>query len=319
MKKKVLSVLLVAAMSLTMLVGCGSKTDTATNEGGDAGGSKDEIVIGVLMKDNSDTFVKKIADAIEAKGKEEGVTILMNDAEGDVNQQIEQCENLIIKQVDAIILNAQDMDGSSPCITKANEAGIPIINCNTDTTNTDYTAFVGCEDKESGLIQANFVLENLAEGSNVCMIQGPMGQAAQVGRLAGYDEANLFETYNLLTEQTANWKREEALALAEDWLVTYGDKLNAIICQNDDMALGALAACKAANRSDVMIVGIDAIEDALVAVEKGEIACTVYQDAAGQGGTAVTTAVAIAKGEDVEKDTRIPFKLITKDNVAEYK
>lgn len=277
-----------------------------------------DYTIGVIMKDNSDTFVKRIADAIEARGKELGVKLLMNDAEGDVNKQIEITENLITQQVDAIILNAQDMDGSSPCITKANEAKIPIVNCNCDTVNKDYQSFVGCEDKESGLIEANYVLENLPEGSKICVIQGPMGQAGQVGRWAGYEEAGLFDKYELLAEQTANWKREEALALAEDWITTYGDELKGIICENDDMALGALSACKAAGRTDIMITGVDAISDALTAVKNGEMACTVFQDAEGQGSTAVDTALALAKGEKVEYDIRIPFQLVTKDNVDEF-
>ncbi len=319
MKKSILVALLAAIMSIVMLAGCSGNPDgdkAGANAG--AGGSK-QYTIGVLMKDNSDTFVKKISDAIEAKGKELGVKLIMNDAEGDVNKQIEQCENLITQQVDAIILNAQDMDGSSPCIKKAVEAGIPIINCNCDTVNKDYQSFVGCEDKDSGIIEANFVLENLPEGSNICIIQGPMGQAGQVGRWAGYEEAGLLKKYNVLAEQTANWKREEALSLAEDWITTYGDKLNAIVCQNDDMALGALAACEAAGRKDIMVTGVDAIEDALKAVEDGRMACTVFQDAAGQGETAVETALKLAKGEKVEYDIRIPFQLVTKENVADFK
>ena len=355
MKKKMISGLLAVAMVASVLAGCGqgsSKTteaakttdaaettepanaetsagtkaadagteavEKATQAAAAASADNGDFTIGVIMKDNSDTFVKRIADAIEARGKELGVKLLMNDAEGDVNKQIEITENLITQQVDAIILNAQDMDGSSPCITKANEANIPIVNCNCDTVNKDYQSFVGCEDKESGLIEANYVLENLPEGSKICVIQGPMGQAGQVGRWAGYEEAGLFDKYELLAEQTANWKREEALALAEDWITTYGDELKGIICENDDMALGALSACKAAGRTDIMITGVDAISDALTAVKNGEMACTVFQDAEGQGATAVDTALALAKGEKVEYDIRIPFQLVTKDNVDEF-
>lgn len=354
MKKRLISSLLTAAMVVVMAAGCGGgqSTDTAAatdkaadtqaateaataeavaetpeeagaavaDQAAEAAGGKEngDITIAAIMKDNSDTFVKRIADAIEARADELGITLLMNDAQGDVNKQIEYTENMITQGVDAIILNAQDMDGSSPCITKAVEAGIPIINCNCDTTNKDYQAFVGCEDQESGEIEAQYVLDNLEPGSKICVIQGPMGQAGQVGRWAGYEAKGLFDTYELLAEQTANWKREEALSLAEDWIVTYGDELKAIVCENDDMALGALAACKAVGRDDIMITGVDAISDALTAVKNGEMACTVFQDAEGQGSTAVDTAVALAKGEEVEYDIRIPFQLVTQENVDEF-
>lgn len=339
MKKRVISMLLVTAMTAAMLAGCGAKeeapaAETSSTEEAPAEEAatteeaasaedvpkeeKETYVIAAIMKDNSDTFVKRIADAIEARADEIGVELIMNDSEGDVNKQIEFTENMITQGVDAIILNAQDMDGSSPCIKAAVEAGIPIINCNCDTTNKDYQAFVGCEDKESGLLEANYVLENLEEGSSICIIQGPMGQAGQVGRLAGYEEAGLLDKYTVLAEQTANWKREEALALAEDWIITYGEELKGIICQNDDMALGALAACKAAGRDDIMITGVDAISDALTAVKNGELDCTVFQDAEGQGATAVDTALKLAKGEEVEWDIRIPFQLVTQENVDDF-
>jgi ABC-type sugar transport system, periplasmic component len=323
MKKKVLSMILVLALGSTMLAACGQKEEAATQESTTSSESADSnegtFTIGAVMKDNSDTFVKNIADAMIARADEVGVELIMMDAAGDVNKQIELTENLITQGVDAIILNAMDMDGSVPCITKAKEAGIPIIVCNTDVNSDEYDAFVGADDVESGEIQSGYVLENLEEGAGVAIIQGPMGQAAQVGRMQGYENAGILTTYNVLAEQTANWKREEALALAEDWITTYGDELQAIICQNDDMAMGALAAVKATGRTDIMVVGIDAIEDALVAVENGELACTVFQDAAGQGSVGLDTALALAKGETVEQDIRIPFILVTRDNVAEFK
>ena len=324
MKKKVLSMILVLVLSVSMLAACGQKDDAATEgetttSSESTESSEKTYTIGAVMKDNSDTFVKNIADAMVARADELGVELIMMDAVGDVNKQIELTENLITQGVDAIILNAMDMDGSVPCITKAKEAGIPIVVCNTDVNSDEYDAFVGADDVESGEIQSGYVLENLEEGASVCIIQGPMGQAAQVGRMAGYEKAGILTTYNVLAEQTANWKREEALALSEDWITTYGDELKAIICQNDDMAMGALAAVKATGRTDIMVVGIDAIEDALVAVESGELACTVFQDSAGQGSVGVETALALAKGETVEPDIRIPFILVTQDNVAEFK
>lgn len=312
MKKRFLGVLLVGAMVMsTVLTGCGNKKESKS-------GGEDKITIGFSSKTNSDTFVKAIADAAEDAAKEQGVDLIMADAEGDVNKQINDCETLIAQQVDALIVIPQDVEGSAPVVSMANEADIPIIICNGDIADKNYTAFVGCTDQESGEILGTWFNDNVEHGSQICIIEGPMGQSGQVGRYAGFEEVGMLDNFEVLSCQTANWKRDEAMALAEDWLTTYGDKLKAIVCENDDMAMGALSACKAAGRTDVVIGGVDGLEDAIQAVKDGELGASVLQDSAGQGEGAVEVALQIINGEDYQKDTRIPFHAITSDNVDAY-
>lgn len=339
MKKKVLGVLLCAAMVGSMLAGCGSSsapaesapaesapaeteaTETAApaEESGDSAAADNaDITIGFSSKTNSDTFVKNIADAAEARAKELGVKLIMMDAEGDVNKQISDCETMIAQGVDALIVIPQDVEGSAPVVGMANDAGIPIVIDNGDIADTNYTAFVGCTDQESGELLGTWFMENVEKGSKVCIIEGPMGQSGQVGRMAGFEAVGMLEHFEVLSTQTANWKRDEAMSLTEDWLTTYGDDLKAIICENDDMGLGALAACKAAGRTDVVIGGVDGLEDAVEAVKNGEYGVSVLQDSAGQGIGGVDVAVQIVKGEDYEKDTRIPFRPITAENVDAF-
>lgn len=339
MKKKVLGVLLCAAMVGSMLAGCGSKapaetaapaesapaeteaTETAApaEESGDSAAVDNaDITIGFSSKTNSDTFVKNIADAAEARAKELGVKLIMMDAEGDVNKQISDCETMIAQGVDALIVIPQDVEGSAPVVGMANDAGIPIVVDNGDIADTNYTAFVGCTDQESGELLGTWFMENVEKGSKVCIIEGPMGQSGQVGRMAGFEAVGMLEHFEVLSTQTANWKRDEAMSLTEDWLTTYGDDLKAIICENDDMGLGALAACKAAGRTDVVIGGVDGLEDAVEAVKNGEYGVSVLQDSAGQGKGGVDVAVQIVKGEAYEKDTRIPFRPITAENVDAF-
>ena len=123
----------------------------------------------------------------------------------------------------------------------------------------------------------------------------------------------------IVAEQTANWDRAEAMTLMENWL-QMGDQIDGVVAQNDEMAIGALKAIQAAGMEDsIKVVGIDAIADALALVESEEMIGTVYQDAVGQGAGAVEAAVKAVKGEAVEKETLIPYVLITKENVAEWK
>ncbi len=276
-----------------------------------------------LMKQNADTFVQKISDAMIARAAELGteVELLMQDAEGDINKQLEQAEAMKTMGVDAVILNAVDVEGSAPIVDMFIDAGIPVIECNTLTNNADKaTCYVGSDDVDAGKIQADFLKTVLPEDAKVCYMMGPIGVSPQIYRKQGIEE-NLFNgsKIEVLQEQTANWKRAEALALAENWLTTYQD-LDAIICQNDDMAMGALEAVEAAGRKEqVIVIGIDAIADALQAVKDGRLDCTVFQDAAGQGATSVDVALECAKAKTVKTDdVMIPFVLVTKDNVDQF-
>lgn len=277
-----------------------------------------QYTIGFSSKDNSDMFVKNIVDAAQARADELGVKLLIADARGEVNQQISDVENFITQQVDAIIAIPQDVEGSAPIVQMAHDAGIPIVIDNGDIADTSYTAFVGCTDQESGEILGQWFVDNLEEGSKICIIEGPMGQSGQVGRYAGLGAVGALDKFEVLACQTANWKRDEAMALAEDWLTTYGDDLKAIICENDDMALGALSACKAAGRTDVLIGGVDGLDEAVDAVKAGEMVISVLQDSYGQGTEGVETALKIAKGEEYQQDLRIPFLPITAENVDAY-
>ena len=336
MKKTTIALLLAAAMTLA---GCGGKAEAPASTGGDdAGteapaetggddaeapaqsGAKDnaDITIGFSSKDNSDTFVAAIADAAQARADELGVKLVMYDAGGDVNKQISDVETMIAQKVDAVIVIPQSVEGSAPVVGKCNDAGIPIIIDNGDIADTNFTAFVGCTDQESGEILGQWFVDNVEKGSKVCIIEGPMGQSGQVGRYAGFEAVGMLEHFEVLSTQTANWKRDEAMALVEDWITQYGEDLKAIICENDDMGLGALSACKAAGRSDIVVGGVDGLDDAVAAVKAGEYGISVLQDSQGQGAVGVDVALQIIKGEEYEKDTRIPFRAITAENVDAY-
>lgn len=331
--KRISGMLLTLVMIAAMATGCGGGGATASSSAptseaapstassaapSEAAPADKQITIGFSSKTNSDTFVKSIADAAQAEADASGAKLLMADAAGDVNKQISDVENMIAQQVDVIIVIPQDIEGSAPVVSMAKEANIPIVICNGDVSDKTYTAFVGCTDQESGEILGTWFNENLEKGSKVCIIEGPMGQSGQVGRYAGFKAVGTLDNFEVLSTQTANWKRDEALALTEDWLTTYGNDLKGIICENDDMALGALSAAKAAGRTDIVIGGVDGLDDAVAAVKAGEIGVSVLQDSAGQGAGSVKVAMQIAKGESFEQDTRIPFKAITKDNVDAY-
>ena len=164
------------------------------------------------------------------------------------------------------------------------------------------------------------IAEQLGGKGNVLMMHGHPGQTAEVKRTEGaMDILAQNPDMTLLDEQTADWDRAEAMTLMENWIQAYGDQINAVFCQNDEMALGALNALVQAGKKDnVLVVGVDAIDDALQSVKDGKMDATVYQDCKGQAEGAIEAAYKLAKGESVEKEILIPFILVTTENVDEY-
>jgi inositol transport system substrate-binding protein len=126
-------------------------------------------------------------------------------------------------------------------------------------------------------------------------------------------------TLNILQEQTANWSRDEAQDLMTNWLST-GEPFDAVISNNDEMAIGAIQAMKAAGISmaDVIVGGVDATQDALAAMQAGDLDATVFQDAAGQGAGALDAALKLSKGEAVDTKVYIPFQLVTPANIDQF-
>ena len=310
MKKTLRSVILLV-LALSMLL---ALTACSTSQ------KSDKVKIGVTLMDFSTEFGIGLKDYMTAKADAMGdVELTVVDAGGDAAKQLQQVETFISQKVDAIIMQPQEQEACSPAIDKAKAAGIPIINCNS-LTITEPDAYVGSNDSESAEIAMTYIAEQLGGKGNVLMMHGHPGQTAEVKRTEGaMDILAQNPDMTLLDEQTADWDRAEAMTLMENWIQAYGDQINAVFCQNDEMALGALNALVQAGKKDnVLVVGVDAIDDALQSVNDGKMDATVYQDCKGQAEGAIEAAYKLAKGESVEKEILIPFILVTTENVDEY-
>ncbi len=124
---------------------------------------------------------------------------------------------------------------------------------------------------------------------------------------------------NVIDMQTANWSRDEAQNLMTNWLST-GTAFDGVLANNDEMALGAIQAMKAAgiDMGSVIVSGVDATQDALASMQAGELDITVFQNAAAQGGGALDAAVKLSKGEAEDQKVSIPFELVTPANIDNY-
>lgn len=316
MKRFVVMALLAGAWALG---GAGCKPSGGSEPAASADGQPRPILIGVSLMNLSSEFIVMIGQAIEERAKEQGVRLIVSDAQRSPERQVQQVERFIAQGVDAIILNPCEVEASSPAVTKALAAAIPIVNVNSETRAVP-TAFIGSRDEESARIAMGHIAERLKGEGNVVMMHGFLGQAAQIKRDAGAREVLAqHPKLRLLADQTAEWDRAKALSLMENWIQSLGPKLQAVFAQNDEMGMGAVLALENARMKDrVLVVSVDAIADALQAVKKGRLDATVYQDARGQGGTAVDIAVRIVRKEPYERETFIPFQLVTRENVETF-
>lgn len=297
---------------LLFIMGCNQSESNKNND-------SDKIVIGISMLSMQNEFIVNISDEMQKKAEELGAELIIVDAERSPLKQIEQVESFIAQKVDVIILNPCEYEASSPAVTKALAANIPIVNVNS-ATKVQPTAFVGSNDVESGRIAMKFIAEKLGGKGNIVMIQGLNGQAAQIQREQGAKEIMAqLPGLKMIAEQTAEWDRAKSMDLMQNWIQSYGTKINAVFAHNDEMGLGAVKALQDAGMKDkVIVVSIDAIADALQAVKKGDLDATVFQDARKQGAGAIETAVKIARGQQFDKEFLIPFKLLTKGDVDHF-
>ncbi|GAB3791837.1 sugar ABC transporter substrate-binding protein [Spirosoma humi] len=305
-----------ATLCLTLLLaGCNQSATSDTSQGD----GRKKLVMGVSMLSMQNEFIVNVNDEMTKKAQAAGVELITVDAERSALKQVEQIESFIAQKVDAIIMNPCEVEASSPAVTKALAAHIPIINVNSE-TSAKPSAFVGSDDVESARIAMKFIADKLGGKGNVVMMHGYMGQAAQLKREQGAREVlKQYPNLKLLAHQTGEWDRAKSMALMENWIQSFGPQINAVFAQNDEMGLGAVKALTDAGLKDkVVVVSIDAIPDALQAVKKGTLDATVFQNAEQQGAKAIDTAIKAAKGQPYDKQTLIPFQLVTQANLNTF-
>lgn len=314
MWKKGLAAILVLMM-VVVLAGCGAKEEKKDDK------SKDEkLTIGYSVYWMSD-FTTLMGDAMQEVADEEGINLLTSDGNQDPQLQLSQIENFITKGVDAIVCAAIDPDAMAPGIAAAKEAGIPFVAINMVIDNEDVTAYVGPDDVQAGELAAQYVVDQLKGEGNVIVIQGGDGFSATVDRAEGVQKVlDANSGITALEIQSGEWDRAKSESLMENYIQKYGDKIDGVICHNDEMALGAVQALQSAGmEKDVYVSGIDAIADALSWISDGGPYASVFQDPIVEGKLGLEYAVKLAKGEKVDPvNNYIEMTLVTADNVADY-
>ena len=325
--KKHLSIGIALLLLLSMVAGCvapaaapapaaeeAAAEEAAPAEGGDA------IRVGVTMLFD-DRWLTSMREAMAAYGEaQEGVEVIFVDSKEDVAVQLGQVENFITQGVDAIVVVPANTDATDPMTQAALDAGIPLVYVNRKPANLpEGIAFVGSDSIDAGIFQMEWIAEALGGKGNVVILNGNLSQEAAQMRTEGVKQvAANFPDIALTKEQSGNWSREEGLAIMENWLAS-GDPIDAVASNNDEMAIGALAAIEAAGKlGEIIVGGVDASADALAEMDAGRLNVTVFQNAVGQGEGGIAAAIALARGEAIDQITWIPYELVTPENYKEY-
>ncbi|MCG0276299.1 MAG: sugar ABC transporter substrate-binding protein [Thermosediminibacteraceae bacterium] len=315
--RKILSIVLILMFVVGLLTGC-NKSDSQTQ------GQNQETkkVIGVLLCDFSDQFQVYMKKGMEEAAKELGdeFQVIFYDAKYDANEQLRQAENLITQKVDAIVLMAVDREAAKPMVQAIHDAGIPLISVNRMLANQELAvSYVGSDDIQAGEIQMKALAEALGGKGNIVILHGSYGHEPEIRRQQGY--MNILKDYpdiKIVAENTGDWYRDKGMKVMENWLRS-GLQIDAVAAHNDEMAIGAALAIEDAGLlGKIKVAGIDATPEAIDFLKKGKLTYTVFQDAKGQGRTAIEVAAKAAKGEKVEKEYIIPFELVTPDKADEY-
>ena len=283
--------------------------------------------VGVSMALFDDNFLTVLRNGMSDYAKTlDGVELQIEDAQNDVAKQQSQIQNFIASGVDAIIVNPVDTDATMAMSKIAAEANIPLVYVNREPVNVnelpDNQAFVASNELESGTLETKEVCRLLGGKGKIVVMMGELSN--QAARMRTQDVHDVIATdeckgLEIVEEQTANWSRTQGADLMTNWLAA-GLEFDAVVANNDEMAIGAIQAMKAAgmDMKDVIVGGVDATQDALAAMEAGDLDVTVFQNAAGQGKGSVDAALKLAKGEAVDQKVYIPFQLVTPDNLANF-
>jgi ABC-type sugar transport system substrate-binding protein len=283
--------------------------------------------IGVSMDKFDDNFLTVLRNGMADYAKTRpGVTLQIEDAKDDVSKQLSQVQNFIANGVDAIIVNPVDTSATAAITKAAADAGMPLVYVNREPIDVNKlgpkAAFVASNEAESGTLETKEICKILGGKGNILVLEGQLRNQAAVQRTKDIHEVITTPECSgikIIAEQAAEWDRTKGQNLMANWL-SKGMKFDAVVSNNDEMAIGAIQAMKAAglDTKKAVVGGVDATQDALASMKAGDLKVTVFQDAAGQGKGAVDTALALAAGKSVDKKVYIPFQLVTPTNMDQF-
>jgi ribose transport system substrate-binding protein len=302
-----LAVLMLAILATVLAAGC-----QRGGGGGEGGGPR----VGLSISTLNNPFFVSMRSGAQLAAKDEGVQLIIADAQNDSATQQDDVQNFVTQQVDAILVNPVDSEAIVPSIQAANQANIPVIALDRGASGGEIATLIASNNVEGGRMAGEELIRLVGSGP-VAQLEGIPGASPTRDRGQGFEEAiNGQSAVELVASQTANFDRAEGLDVTEN-IMQSNPEIKGIFAQNDEMALGAVRALGGRAGTDVNIVGFDGVEDALKAVQDGKMNATVAQQPDKIGSLGVENAMKVIDGESVPKNIPVEVKLVTKENVSQ--
>ncbi len=286
----------------------------------ETGGEAKPLNIAVIVKAVTSDYWKTVGAGVEAAMAADPTitaSFLGPNEETDIEGQIRIIESQIASKVDALAVAPSQADQVQPTLEKAVEAGIPVILIDTDIAGfTNKAAFVGTDNKLGGTLGGEFIAKALQAGDEVAIIRGAAGDPVHNLREGGAKEAMEAAGLVVVDVQPADSDRAKGQTVAEN-LLTANPNLKGIFATNDEMALGAANAAKAAGKT-LVIVGFDATNDALQAIKDGSMSGSIAQFPTKIGELGTLTAAKVVRGEAVDAFVNTGVEVVSTDNVDQF-
>jgi ribose transport system substrate-binding protein len=305
-KKSTWIVLLVMVSIVTLVAGCGGNKP---NQGQEKSGKK---VIGLSISTLNNPFFVDLKDGAQAAAKELGIELVVMDAQNDASKQMSNIENLVQQKVSVLIVNPVDSKAIVPAIEAANKANIPVITVDRGAEGGKIVSAIASDNVAGGKMAAQLLIDKLGGKGKVIELEGIPGSSAANDRGKGFDEGiKAAAGIIVAAKQPADFDRAKGMKVMEN-ILQANPEIQAVFAQNDEMALGAVEAIKAAKRANVLVVGFDATADAVKAVNSGDMLATVAQKPKDMGKISIETAKKIMNSETVPASIPVAWELVVK-------
>ena len=322
--------------ALVLLSGCGGRKD-------------DSLRIGTALYTQDDTFISTVAQNLEwmvreaESGTGNKITLFTADGKSSQSTQMDQVDRFLARGCDVLFVNLVDRTAAAVIADKAEAEGVPLIFFNRqpvaeDIQRWDRIYYVGADARESGELQGKLVLDAWRADRETLDRSGDgILQYVMLEGEPGHQDSLLRTEYAVkavtdggvevekLANETANWNRAQAAARTAQWLEEFGEGIEVIFANNDDMALGAIDALADTPRDRwPLIVGVDATAPALEAVAAGQLYGTVHNDGRGQAQAMMDLALALWEGEEPAVELVeghyiwLPYRAVTRENLEEF-
>ncbi|MEU0357704.1 ABC transporter permease/substrate-binding protein [Streptomyces cyaneofuscatus] len=299
-----------AALAVAVVVGGVSYV----NSGSSGGTTK----VGMSLSTLNNPFFVQMKDGAQAEAKKAGIDLTVTDAQNDASQQANQLQNFTSSGFSSIIVNPVDSDAVGPGVRSANKADIPVIAADRGVNKADAATLVASDNVAGGKLAADALADKLGGKGSIVILQGTAGTSASRERGAGFAEGlKAYPDIKVVAKQPADFDRTKGLDVMTN-LVQSHPGIAGVFAENDEMALGAVKALGNKAGTSVSVVGFDGTPDGLKAVEAGTLYASVAQQPGELGRIAVQNAVKAAKGDKVEKTVKVPVKVVTRENVADF-